>query len=45
MIRSGQMDSSDIEDREDQHFGVPDYLWTKMAGLRLVKDASERTLE
>ena len=36
------MDSSDIEDWDDQHSGVPEYLRTKTAGLGLVKDALER---
>ena len=35
------MDSSDIEDRDDQRSGVPEYLQTKTAGLGLVKDALE----
>ena len=38
-------DSSNIEDQEDRHSGVPEYLWTKTAGLRLVKDALKRILE
>ena len=36
------MDSSDIEDRDNRHSGVPEYLRTKTAGLRLVKDALGR---
>ena len=36
------MDSSDIEDRDDQCSGVPEYLQTKTAGRGLVKDALER---
>ena len=36
------MDSSDIEDRDDQCSRVPEYLRTKTAGLGLVKDALER---
>ena len=36
------MDSSDIEDRDDRRSGVLEYLWTKMAGLGLVKDALGR---
>ena len=36
------MDSSDIEDQDDQRSGVPEYLRTKTAGLGLVKDALER---
>ena len=39
------MDSSDIEDQEDQCSGVPEYLQTKMAGLGLAKGVSERILE
>ena len=36
------MDSSDIEDRDNRRSGVPEYLWTKTAGLGLVKDALGR---
>ena len=36
------MDSSDIEDRDDQCSGVPEYLQTKTAGLELDKNALGR---
>ena len=36
------MDSSDIEDRDDQRSGVPEYLQTKTAGLELDKNALGR---
>jgi hypothetical protein len=44
-IRRGQMDGTDIEDREDQRSGVPEYLRTKTAGLGCVIGRLERVLE